>query len=230
VAHRDGGGLVVKQFRQLLSGCLVAHFPWCNDADQQTEACSKETQRGPQVRLLRSFEHTAFRLELQRSYSVPAEAERVSRFLAGDLTPPTDMPAAQAWFNQVAAQAAEGKRIERVRVQEEPPTPYQRWERWYGHWNTEAGESIRYMTRQRAHEVGLLPAAGDDDWWLSDSCRLMVMRFDNEGRRIETELVATPSESFRRARGGSGRPSQRPEHHLRPHRPGVDLNPLSLIG
>jgi hypothetical protein len=146
---------------------------------------------------IRSFEHTAFRLELQRAYVVRAESEMLARFLAGDLTPPTDTEATREWFGHVAAQIAAGKRVERVRVHETPPTPYQRWERWLGRWNTEAGESIRYMTRQRAHEVGLLPAAGDEDWWLLDSRRLVVMRFDDEGRRLETDLVTEPARVVR---------------------------------
>lgn len=141
---------------------------------------------------LRSFEHTAFRLEQQRAYIEPVESDMFSRFLAGDLTPPTDTPAAREWFAQVAAHVADGKRIERVRVQDEPPTPYQRWQLWFDRWNKEAGESIRYMSRQRAHEVGLLPAAGDEDWWLFDSCRLMVMRYEGEGHLLEIELLSDP--------------------------------------
>jgi Family of unknown function (DUF6879) len=141
---------------------------------------------------LRSFEHTAFRLEQQRAYIVAVESEMFSRFLAGDLTPPTDTPAVREWFAQVGRQVDEGKRIERVRVQDEPQTPYQRWQRWFDRWNNEAGESIRYIARQRAQEIGLLPAAGDEDWWLFDSCRLMVMRYDDEGHLLETGLSTDP--------------------------------------
>jgi hypothetical protein len=82
--------------------------------------------------------------------------------------------------------------MERVRVQEDPPTGYQRFERWLDQWNIPAGETMRYMTRQRAHEVGLLPAAGHDDWWLLDSDRLIVMRFAPGGRRVANELVTDP--------------------------------------
>jgi hypothetical protein len=141
---------------------------------------------------LRRFEHTAFRVEQQRAYAVPLERELYSRFLAGDLTPPTDSPAVRDWLAMVATQVGQGKRMERVRVQDEPPTPYQRWQRWFDRWNKEAGESIRYMTRQRAHEVNLLPAAGNDDWWLLDSCRLMVMHFDDEGHLFKTILSTDP--------------------------------------
>ncbi len=138
------------------------------------------------------FEHTAFRFEQQPAYNVTYEADQLARFLAGDPQPPTEVPSFVAWHDQIARQVAEGKRIERVRVHDDPPTPYQRWVRWVGLWNIEAGEVMRYLTRSQAHEVGLLPAAGDEDWWLFDSSRLVVMRFDDEHRLVERELVTDP--------------------------------------
>jgi hypothetical protein len=141
---------------------------------------------------LAGFRYTAFRLEQQREYWEPDEEATIKRFLAGDPQPPTEVPYLVAWFDQVARQVSEGKRIGRVRVVDEPPTPQQRWERWIDRWNTEAGEVIRYLPRSRAHEVGLLPAAGPDDWWLLDSSRLMVMRFDDAGKRYENELIDDP--------------------------------------
>ncbi|GIG62281.1 hypothetical protein Lfu02_66530 [Longispora fulva] len=117
----------------------------------------------------------------------------MARFLAGDPQPPTEVPELADWFTQVAKLTGQGKRIERVRVHEDPPTDYQRWERWIGTWNTGAGETIRYLTRRRAHEVGLLPAAGNFDWWLLDSHRLIVMRFDDTGHRLSNELITDPA-------------------------------------
>jgi hypothetical protein len=57
----------------------------------------------------------------------------------------------------------------------------------------EGGERFRYLTRVRAHDIGLLPAAGTKDWWLIDGHRLIVMRFDPEGRRITNELITAPA-------------------------------------
>jgi hypothetical protein len=143
--------------------------------------------------LLRGFEHTAFRLELQPAYAEPEEAATLARFLADDPEPPTAVPGLRSWFEQVAEQTMQGKRVERVRVHEDPPTDYQRWERWIGRWNTEAGERISYLTRKRAHQIGLLPAVGDRDWWLLDSRQLIIMTFDSEGHRIHDELVTDPA-------------------------------------
>ncbi len=141
---------------------------------------------------LAAFDHTAFRLELQPEYREPDEQDTVAKFLAGDPEPPTEVASLQAWFDRVTAHTDLGKRVERVRVHDKPPTDYQRWERWIDSWNIAAGETIRYMTRERAHEVGLLPAAGDRDWWLLDSNRLIVMEFDEVGHRIHNELITDP--------------------------------------
>jgi hypothetical protein len=143
--------------------------------------------------LLGSFDHTAFRLELQPAYNEPSETETVRRFLTGDPQPPTEVPGLKAWYDQIGELVAQGKRVERVRIHDHPPTGYQRWERWAGAWNIKAGEVIRYLTRPRAQEIGLLPDAGFVDWWLLDSTRLITMRFDGEGRRVTTELVTDPA-------------------------------------
>jgi len=142
--------------------------------------------------LLGTFERSAFRLELQPVYSEPSEYDTVAKFVAGTAEPPTNVGYLVDWFDQIRELTRQGKRIERVRVHEDPPTDYQRWERWIGAWNTAAGETIRYMTRAEAYRVGLLPAAGNADWWLLDSSRLIVMRFDEEGNRIHNELVTDP--------------------------------------
>jgi hypothetical protein len=172
---------------------------------------------------LKTFDLSAFRLELQPAYREPVEAEAVARFLAGKAELPTKIGSLRAWFEQVADLTLAGRTVRRVRVHEDPPTPYQRWERWVGTWNTQAGEEIRYMTRAEAHRVGLLPAAGDTDWWLLDSDRLIVMTFDGKGHRIKTELV-TDDTMVKRVPCGSG--SRHPQPLLRPSFTNVGDVPL----
>lgn len=141
---------------------------------------------------LATFEHTAFRLELQDAYAEPDEAAALAGFLAAGHADPAAIPGFREWCEQVAAQALAGKRMERVRVHSDPPTGYQRFERWLDQWNIAAGETMRYLTRQRAHEIGLLPAAGTADWWLLDSSRLIIMRFDDQHHRIQNTLTDDP--------------------------------------
>lgn len=140
---------------------------------------------------LRGFSHTAFRLELQRSYLVQEEVDLLAAFLRGEPEPPTTVY--KEWYRQVADHVEQGKRIERVRIQDDPPTDYQRFECWLDTWNRQAGERMRYLTRQQAHDIGLLPAAGSDDWWLLDSSRLIKMRFDSQGRPVAYELTEDPT-------------------------------------
>jgi hypothetical protein len=143
--------------------------------------------------VLHEFEHTAFRLELQSSYLEQEEAGIFAAFLRGEPEPPTTVDELGVWFGRIAAHVQQGKRIERVRVHQDPPTDYQRFERWLDRWNRQAGETMRYLTWQRAHEIGLLPAAGNTDWWLLDSSRLIAMRFDDEGHRVQNELITDPA-------------------------------------
>lgn len=103
------------------------------------------------------------------------------------------------WLDHVHRLTAAGKRMERVRVQDDPPSDYHRYARWVGQWNTEAGEVIHYTTRDLATEAGLLPDAGADDWWLLDDERLLVMEFDDAGNMTARKLV-TDDAALTRAR------------------------------
>lgn len=138
---------------------------------------------------LAGFEASAFRLELQPAYDEPGDS--VARYLAGDPQDPDDVPEFRAWAAQVRAITDSGRTISRVRVHDDPPNGYQRWERWAGRQTIAAGERIRYLSRSAALAVGLLPAAGPDDWWLLDEARLVVMRFGGD-RLVVSELVDDP--------------------------------------
>lgn len=137
---------------------------------------------------LHGFRHSAFRLELQPDYREPGEADLADAWLAGEQVEPGSDPGLAEWFRRVREHVAAGRTVSRVRVHADPPTHYQRWERWLGQWNAAAGERIGYLTRARAHEIGLLPAVGDEDWWLYDDTRLLVMRFAGS-RRVQNEMI-----------------------------------------
>jgi hypothetical protein len=140
--------------------------------------------------LFRYFTRSAFRLEVQPVYTVTDERESFDEFLAGEPRPVTEFAFYAAWLDKIRAATAAGKRVERVRVLEEPPTDYQRWEMWSGQYNIAAGEAIRYLPRSRALEVGL-PVT--DDWWLFDSQKLAVMRFSEHGEPLGGEILTDPA-------------------------------------
>lgn len=51
-----------------------------------------------------------------------------------------------------------------MRIQHDPPTPYQRYAEHAGQWNSRIGEKMLYLSRLRATEVGLVP----DRWRSGD--------------------------------------------------------------
>ncbi|MFI6242778.1 DUF6879 family protein [Micromonospora sp. NPDC050795] len=140
--------------------------------------------------LFRYFTSTAFRLEVQPVYQVAEEQQSIDEFLAGEPRPVTEFGFYAAWLDQIRSVTSQGRRVERVRVLNEPPTDYQRWEIWSGQFNSAAGEVIRYIPRSKAESIDL-PIK--DDWWLFDSKRLAVMRFSDRGEPLGGEIFTDPA-------------------------------------
>lgn len=138
-------------------------------------------------RLFETFEHTAYRLEARDRYQVAEEAEPLRRFVAGE-------PADDAWFmdfyRAVEGWTAAGKRVQRVRVVTEPHTEYVRFCLDLARLNTAAGEDIRYLPRTRARNLAL----PEVDYWLFDSRRLLLLRFDECDRLLGGELIEDPAQ------------------------------------
>lgn len=147
----------------------------------------KAVSEGEFVELLGSVERYAHRWEHQPHYDEPGEREQFDAFRAGSpIHPPADLP----WVAMVRGLVASGRELVRVRVQEEPPTEYQRWLHWSAEvWNVPvAGERIRVMPRSRARCLEPLMSDRLTDWWLLDGRQLVLLTFDRRGRRLTTEL------------------------------------------
>lgn len=136
--------------------------------------------------LLRSFRRSAFRFETRRTYALGYERADFDRFLAGSPVPPPELDWWRPWLEEIRRLAAEGKTVSRVRVLDEPPTDYQRWEIWAARWHAEVGEQIGYLSRSRARYLSL-PL--DDDWWLLDDDRVVNMRFTGTGEIRSRDLI-----------------------------------------
>jgi hypothetical protein len=137
-----------------------------------------------------TFQHTAFRLEVRDFYNVATEQEDFRRWLAGEpLDKETEAAARRPWLDKMLAATKEGKRVERVRVVTEPPSPYIRFEMDGTDLNIAAGEDIRYLPRRHPIAANL----PDHDFWLFDSRHLVVMNFDDQSRPLPYELVADPA-------------------------------------
>ncbi|MFI9275142.1 DUF6879 family protein [Kitasatospora sp. NPDC052896] len=132
--------------------------------------------------LFTDFEHAAFRLETRRGYATDHNGARFQAFMAGQQ--PQYEPDA-AWSVLVREQVAAGKRFERVRIVDSPPTDGRRFLLASGLGNVQAGEDIRNLWRSDAERLGL-PTF---DYWLFDSRLLARFHFDNDDRTLGVELV-----------------------------------------
>jgi hypothetical protein len=133
-------------------------------------------------RLFRSFEHTAFRLEVRESYNAPREVESFRRFRAGESV---DLSWAESWFGMIREAAAEGRRFARVRIVSLPLSEYSRFGLWAARRTSEAGEDIRYLSREIASGLDL----PNHDYWLFDSRKLVVMHFGEQDKFQGGEII-----------------------------------------
>lgn len=137
--------------------------------------------------LFHDFEHTAWRLESRRGYAVDVGTPKWQRWKAGgDLSFSPEHP----WHANVRAQTERGKRFERVRVLDQPPTEGQRFLLASGTGNVEAGEDIRNLWRADADQLGL-PAV---DFWLFDDRLLVRLAFDIEDNTLGVEVSEEPAD------------------------------------
>lgn len=139
--------------------------------------------------LFRRFHSSAFRLETREYYAMSYEREAFHRFLKGHPQPPSALPWWQDWLNQMQELTHNGKRIGRVRIMSEPPTDYQRWEMWGTPFHVEVGEEIHYLSRSAALA---LHVPLDEDWWLFDDTRLVIMQYTSAGEIDGKTLITDP--------------------------------------
>lgn len=125
--------------------------------------------------LFRTFDQTAFHLELKDSYHVPEEAGPFDLFMEGK---PDDFSWHQPWLRLVRAATQAGKSITRVRVVTVPHSDYARWGLTVAPLNIDAGEDVRWLPRHLADGVDF-PA---DDYWLFDDNRVVFTVFADDGR------------------------------------------------
>lgn len=137
--------------------------------------------------LFREFRHTAWRLETRRGYASDRESPKWQRFLAGqDIASEPD----NAWRANVREQTAQGKRFERVRLVDDPPTQGQEFLLASGLGNVAAGEDIRNLPRAEATRLRL----PDFDFWLFDSKVLVRFAFDEEDTTLGVYVTEDPAE------------------------------------
>lgn len=138
------------------------------------------------------LKHSAWRLETRRRYASDEETDTYRQFVAGeavtwDLNDP--------WCTGRREQTALGKRFERVRILDEPPTEGQRYLLDNARRNTAVGEDIRVLTRSKATELGL----PDEDFWLFDSRVVALLHHNDADELTGVELITNPVDVLRYA-------------------------------
>jgi hypothetical protein len=95
----------------------------------------------------------------------------------------------QNWLAMIREATAEGRKFFRVRVVSLPLSDYTRFGLWVSQFANEAGDDIRYLTRDQA-EATDLPR---HDYWLFDSRKLIKMHFGDDHRFLGGEVIADPA-------------------------------------
>ncbi|MCX5561712.1 DUF6879 family protein [Streptomyces sp. NBC_00038] len=165
----------------------------------------KEVTRVPDIigldefdRLFTQFEHTAWRLETRRRYASDEGTDTYTQFTRGE--PVIWEGVDDEWCAERREQTALGKRFERVRIVDNPPTPGQLYLLDNARRNGAVGEDIRNLWRADAERLQL----PDADFWIFDSRLVARLNFDDADDLVSVELITEPVEVNRYAQARDG--------------------------
>ncbi|MFJ2607518.1 MULTISPECIES: DUF6879 family protein [unclassified Streptomyces] len=134
----------------------------------------------------RDFKRSAFRLEVQQTYTMPAEADRVRRFLAGEPMPDRSK---WPWHETIRGHVAAGRTMARAKVVRRPLTPYSRYLfEWAIPGNVAAGEDYQIVDVTE----GAVPGLPEQDFWLFDETTVVHLNYRPDGTQINRELIQNP--------------------------------------
>lgn len=136
------------------------------------------------------FRHTVVRLETLPLYDVGgSEADRIDAWRHHRPRPERSVRTTP-WLARIAVTTTQGKQWRRVRVLDDPPTEYQRYQLDSYVESQAAGEQIVVASRRDVADTG-------PDFWLFDTGTpgvfAIVMRYDDEGHWIGAELTTDPA-------------------------------------
>jgi hypothetical protein len=140
--------------------------------------------------LFRTFSHSAWRLETRRRFASDEATDTYRQFVE---TGGVEWDMNDPYCELIRSRTAQGKRVERVRIVDQPPTTGQLYLLNNAKRNSALGEGIRIMWRTGADRLRL-PA---EDFWLFDSRLAARLRFDDEDNLADVELITEPVEIVR---------------------------------
>ncbi|HSH61605.1 MAG TPA: hypothetical protein VK988_18545 [Acidimicrobiales bacterium] len=117
-----------------------------------------------------SFSSDATRLEGLPMYFQPEEQEAFQAVIDGQQP---NMEFLAEWLTYLGSVTSAGKTHRRIRVVDEPATPYQQFELQHGYpLSIAAGEQTRIVPRSRLHRAV-------DDYWIFDRAHVFRLQYDN---------------------------------------------------
>lgn len=137
--------------------------------------------------LFRQFEHTAWRLESRRRYASDEATATYAQFSRGESVNWDEADA--QWCAERREQTALGKRFERVRIIDNPPSPGQLYLLDNARRNSAVGEDIRVLPRSDAERLQL----PGEDFWIFDSRLVALLTFDGYDGLVNVELITEPA-------------------------------------
>ncbi|MGA4998444.1 DUF6879 family protein [Streptomyces arboris] len=140
--------------------------------------------------LFRTFDHSAWRLETRRRFASDEATNTYRQFVE---TGAVDWDVEDPYCELIRSQTAQGKRVERVRIVDQPPTMGQLYLLDNAKRNSGLGEDIRNLWRADADRLRL----PSEDFWLFDSRLAAKLRFDDEDNLVDVELITEPAEIVR---------------------------------
>lgn len=127
----------------------------------------------PFGRLFDEFTRSAWRYECQGEYHEPVEEEPWRQWRGGV----RDNSWIKPWTERVREMRRQGKTFQRVRMLTDPLTEYLRWMLYVTDANVAAGDEIRWVDEQTAHDLGM-PSY---DFYIFDEDRVAIMHFGDHG-------------------------------------------------
>ncbi|WP_405685681.1 hypothetical protein OG204_16265 [Streptomyces sp. NBC_01387] len=140
--------------------------------------------------LFRTFKYTAWRLETRRRYASDETTDTYRQFME---TGSARWDLEDPYCTMIRAQTGAGKRVERVRIADDPPTPGQLYLLDNAKRNSAIGESIRSLRRADAERLHL----PQEDFWIFDSRIVAKLNFDSDDQLLNVELISEPAEVVR---------------------------------
>ena len=130
----------------------------------------------------KSFVH----LETRDAYGTETELPHLAQWKRGE---PDDHAWLGWWLDMLRGHVAAGRMCRRARIVSEPVSEYQRWSVSLAGLYVEAGEDIRYVSRQDLTTTAL---PGSGDFYVFDDERVLFLHYAGSGLNASYETTDDP--------------------------------------